>query len=161
MSELPAPTGEMLLYTTEDGQVRVECRFVDDTLWLTQALMATLFDKDVRTINEHLSNVFEEGEVDPQRTIRKFRMVRPEGASQREVARVIEPLGAGGAGARVSGRSPPGSASDRSTCPAAISPCPSSAGAAWTSPVPRSLRPLRKRGGESLLLRCPCSSNGG
>lgn len=45
-------SGEFLLYETEDGKTRVECRFVEDTLWLTQALMAELFQKDVRTINE-------------------------------------------------------------------------------------------------------------
>ena len=42
--------GEFLLYETSDGRTRVECRFVEDTLWLTQALMAELFQKDVRTV---------------------------------------------------------------------------------------------------------------
>ena len=82
------PMGEIVLYQTEDGRTRLECRFADETLWLSQALMAELFQKDVRTINEHLQNVFEEGELDPGRTIRKFRIVRREGA--REVAREIE-----------------------------------------------------------------------
>lgn len=82
------PHGELLLYQTEDGRTRVECRFQEDTLWLSQALMAELFGKDVRTINEHLQNVFEEGELRPERTIRKFRIVRQEGT--REVARTIE-----------------------------------------------------------------------
>jgi hypothetical protein len=85
-----APAGELVLYTTDDGAARIECRFVGDTLWLSQAQLAALYDKNVRTISEHLSSIFEEGEVDPQRTIRKFRMVRPEGASGREVARVVE-----------------------------------------------------------------------
>lgn len=83
-----APGGEFILYETEDGRTRVECRFEEDTLWLTQALMAELFQKDVRTVNEHLLNVFEEGELDPQRTIRKFRIVRVEG--ERQVARLID-----------------------------------------------------------------------
>ncbi len=82
------PTGEVLLYPTEDGRTRVECRFAGETVWLTQALMSELFQKDVRTINEHLQNLFEEGELDPEATIRKFRIVRQEGA--REVARLIE-----------------------------------------------------------------------
>jgi hypothetical protein len=69
------PVGEFLLYETEDGSTRVECRFVEDTLWLTQALMAELFQKDVRTINEHLKNAYEEGELEPGATIRKFRIV--------------------------------------------------------------------------------------
>ena len=83
-----APVGEIVLYQTEDGRTRVEYRFPDETLWLNQALIAELFQKDVRTINEHLQNVFEEGDLDPGRTIRKFRIVRREGA--REVAREIE-----------------------------------------------------------------------
>lgn len=82
MTETVPPAGEFLLYQTEDGRTRVECRFVEDTLWLTQALMAELYQKDVRTINEHLKNTFEEGELDPQATIRKFRIVRQEGGRQ-------------------------------------------------------------------------------
>jgi len=82
------PHGDIVLYQTEDGRTRVECRFAEDTLWLSQALIAELFQKDVRTINEHLQNIYEEGELDPGPTIRKFRIVRREGA--REVAREIE-----------------------------------------------------------------------
>lgn len=83
-----APMGEVLVYTSEDGQTRVDCRFEAETLWLSQALMAELFDKDVRTINEHLQNLFAEGEIEPEATIRKFRTVRTEGA--REVTRLID-----------------------------------------------------------------------
>ena len=82
------PSGEILLYQTEDGRTRIECRFQDETLWLSQALIAELFQKDVRTINEHLQNIYEEAELDPAATIRKFRIVRREG--KREVAREIE-----------------------------------------------------------------------
>ena len=66
----------------------MECRFEDETLWLSQKLMAELYGKDVRTINEHLQTLFEEGEIDPAATIRKFRIVRQEGV--RQVARIIE-----------------------------------------------------------------------
>jgi len=82
------PASEFLLYETEDGRTRVQCRFEDETIWLTQALMSELFQKDLRTINEHLVNVFEEGELTREATIRKFRIVRIEGT--REVAREIE-----------------------------------------------------------------------
>lgn len=75
-------SGEFLLYETQYGKTRVECRFVEDTLWLTQALMAELFQKDVRTINEHLQNIYEEGELEPGATVRKFRMVLQEGPQQ-------------------------------------------------------------------------------
>ena len=82
------PLGEMVLYTTPDGRTRVECRFVEETLWLTQALMAELFQRDVRTINEHLQNLFTEGELAPAATIRNFRIVREEGS--RAVSREVE-----------------------------------------------------------------------
>jgi hypothetical protein len=82
------PVSEVLLYTAEDGNTRVECRFEAETIWLSQALMAELFDKDVRTINEHLQNLFTEEELDPGATIRKFRIVRMEG--ERQVTRLID-----------------------------------------------------------------------
>lgn len=83
--------GEIVLYQTEDGLARVECRFVDGSIWLTQKLMGELFQKDVRTINEHLRNIYQEGELSPEATIRKFRIVRSEG--QREVARQVDHYG--------------------------------------------------------------------
>ncbi len=82
------PKGELILYQTEDGRTRIECRFEGETIWLTQALMAELFQKDVRTINEHLVNLYEEGELTREATIRRFRIVRTEG--QRTVSREIE-----------------------------------------------------------------------
>ena len=82
------PLGEILLYDLEDGRTRVECRFANETLWLSQALIGALFQKDVRTINEHLTNIYDEGELAPETTIRKFRIVRQEGA--RQVARMID-----------------------------------------------------------------------
>lgn len=77
-----SPVGEFLLYETDDGKTRVECRFVDETLWLTQALMAELFQVKVPTINEHLKNIYAEGEAEPEQTIRKFLIVRMEGDKQ-------------------------------------------------------------------------------
>jgi hypothetical protein len=73
-----APESSIVLYQTEDGRTRIQCRFENETIWLTQALLADLFQKDVRTINEHLANIFEEGELDRMATIRKFRIVRLE-----------------------------------------------------------------------------------
>ena len=88
MSDSKEPSSEFILYTTEDGQIRVECRLEDDSIWLSQLLIAELFDRDVRTINEHLGNLFNEQELLPESTIRKFRRVRIEG--EREVARVVD-----------------------------------------------------------------------
>lgn len=89
MSEnLPAPSGEFLLYTGKDGRVKVECRFQDETLWLTQRLMADLFGVGVPAINKHLQNIFESGELAAGATISKMEIVRPEGA--REVRRLVD-----------------------------------------------------------------------
>ena len=72
------------MYQTKDGKTRVECRFEQETVWLSQALIGELFQVSVPTVNEHLKNIFEEAELAPEATIRKFRIVRREG--QREVA---------------------------------------------------------------------------
>lgn len=82
------PSGSLILYQTEDGQTRIQCRFEQETLWLTQRLMAELFQVKVPTINEHLSGLYTEGELDPAATIRNFRIVQTEGA--RQVTRVVE-----------------------------------------------------------------------
>lgn len=63
MSNESQPQSSMILYQTEDGHARIQCRFEAETIWLTQKLMAELFKKDVRTINEHIQNIFAEGEL--------------------------------------------------------------------------------------------------
>jgi len=73
------PDSDILLYQTEDGQTRVEVRLQDETVWLSQKLMADLFQKDVRTINEHIKNILADGEQTSEATIRKFRIVQIEG----------------------------------------------------------------------------------
>jgi hypothetical protein len=73
------PKSQIILYQTEDGRTRVECRFENETVWLTQKLMAELFQKDVRTINEHIQNVFTGGELSPDSVIRKFRITAADG----------------------------------------------------------------------------------
>ena len=84
----PATSSEIVFYQGEDGRSRIQVRLDGGTVWLTQRLLAELFQKDVRTINEHLQNIFEEGEADPGATIRKFRIVQIEGT--REVARLVD-----------------------------------------------------------------------
>lgn len=79
---------QIQLYTSADGEVHLEVITEAETLWLTQAQMAELFGKDVRTVNGHIGNVFSEGELQREATIRKFRIVRQEGA--RRVRREIE-----------------------------------------------------------------------
>ncbi|MCC7020887.1 MAG: virulence RhuM family protein [Ardenticatenales bacterium] len=82
------PLSSLILYQTEDGRTRIQCRFVDGTIWLSQSHIAELYQKDVRTINEHLVNIFDEGELEREATIRNFRIVRSEGS--REVTRDID-----------------------------------------------------------------------
>ena len=79
---------EILIYQTEDGRTRIDVRLEDETVWLSQKLMAELFQKDVRTINEHIKNIYSEGELEPKATIRKFRLVQTEGA--RQVSRNVD-----------------------------------------------------------------------
>ncbi|MFH7320892.1 virulence RhuM family protein [Desulfurivibrio sp. D14AmB] len=63
---------EILLYQTEDGRIRLETRLQDETVWLTQDQMSTLFDKAKSTINEHIKNIFTEGELIPEKVMRKI-----------------------------------------------------------------------------------------
>ena len=89
MPESPMPPqGEIVLYRTEDGRTRVECRFANETMWLSQALIAELFQVTVPTINEHLQHLYEEGELARSQLFGNSEIVRREGA--REVAREIE-----------------------------------------------------------------------
>lgn len=80
--------GEFLVFQAADAQTRVQVRLTDGALWLTQRQMADLYQKDVRTINEHLKNVYADGELNPDATIRKFRTVALEGA--RHVERLLD-----------------------------------------------------------------------
>ena len=61
----PATSSEIVFYQGEDGRSRIQVRLEGGSVWLTQRLLAELFQKDVRTVNEHLQNIFEEGEARP------------------------------------------------------------------------------------------------
>ena len=80
--------GQFLVYEAEDGQVKIDVRLEDETVWLTQKLMADLFQVTVPTINEHVKNIFDEKELIQDATIRKFRIVQKEG--QRHVTRMVD-----------------------------------------------------------------------
>jgi len=81
-------TAEFLIFTGQAGEQSIEARYEDETIWLSQKLMAALFDVDVRTINEHLKNIYAQQELSPESTIRKFRIVQKEG--KRDVAREVD-----------------------------------------------------------------------
>lgn len=81
-------TAEFLIFTAQAGEQSIEARYENDTVWLSQKLMAELFAVDVRTVSEHLKNVYESGELARKATIRKFRTVQAEG--ERQVARNVD-----------------------------------------------------------------------
>ena len=72
-------TAEFLIFTAQSGEQSIEARYEDETIWLTQKLMGALFDVDVRTVSEHLQNIFAGGELDPEAVIRKFRTTASDG----------------------------------------------------------------------------------
>ena len=80
-------SAEFLVFTLQAGEKGVEVRVEDETVWLTQKLIAVLFGVDVRTVNEHLGNIYQNCEQNSESTIRNFRIVRREGL--REVARSV------------------------------------------------------------------------
>ncbi|WP_261850151.1 virulence RhuM family protein [Pectobacterium araliae] len=68
-----APSGEFIMFTSQDGKIRIECRFENDTLWLSQAMIGELYGKAKSTISEHIKNIFEDGELDENSVVRFYR----------------------------------------------------------------------------------------
>lgn len=87
MTPSEAPKGELVLYQTDDGRTRIECRFEERNLWLTQALMAELFQTTPQNITLHLKAIFAEGELVEEATCKDYLQVRREGG--RDVARQL------------------------------------------------------------------------
>jgi hypothetical protein len=81
-------TAEFLIFTRQAGEDGIEVRVADETVWLTQKLMATLSDVTVPTINEHLANLYTQREISEAATVRNFRIVKKEGS--REIARNLD-----------------------------------------------------------------------
>jgi len=77
-----AEKSEIVLYQTEDGKIKIDTVFQDETIWLTQARMAELFDVNVPAISKHLNNIFEEGELQKEATVSKMETVQQEGSRQ-------------------------------------------------------------------------------
>ena len=72
-------TAEFLIFTGQAGEKSIEARYEDETIWLTQKLMAELFAVDVRTVSEHLKNIFQSLELLENSAIRKFRNTAADG----------------------------------------------------------------------------------
>ena len=79
---------QLVIYQTEAGETKIDVRFQDETVWLSQQLMAELFQTSIPNINMHIKNVFDEEELSPKGTIKKFLIVRSEGG--RQVSRKVD-----------------------------------------------------------------------
>ena len=71
--------GQFLVYEAEDGRVTIDVRLEDETVWLTQQLMAELFQSSKQNINHHIQGIYEEGELVTEATVKKYLTVRREG----------------------------------------------------------------------------------
>jgi hypothetical protein len=81
-------TAEFLIFSKQAGENSIEVRVEDETVWLTQKLIAVLFEVTIPTVSEHLANIYQQGELTQEATIRNFRIVQTEGT--REVARNVD-----------------------------------------------------------------------
>ncbi len=81
------PQSEIVLYQTEDGRTRIQCRFENETIWLTQALIAELFQTTPQNVTLHLKSIYEEGELVEEATCKDYLQVRSEG--ERQVSRTL------------------------------------------------------------------------
>lgn len=88
MSEQETPTGNIVLYTTDDGESRIQLRTVDGTAWLTQAQIADLFQTTTQAITQHISAIYSDGELEEEATCNDYLQVRIEGG--REVRRSLK-----------------------------------------------------------------------
>jgi len=81
-------TGHFLIYEAEDREIKIDVRIENETVWLTQQLIAELFQSSKQNISYHINSIYEEGELQPEATVKKYLTVRQEG--NREVKRVLE-----------------------------------------------------------------------
>ena len=81
-------TAEFLIFTGQSGEQSIEARYEDETVWLTQQLMAELFQSSKQNISHHIKSIYEEGELQPEATVKKYLTVRQEG--KRQVKRDLE-----------------------------------------------------------------------
>ncbi len=79
---------QIIIYKTEDGQTKIDVRFDGETVWLTQNALAELFQSSKQNIGQHIKNIFEEGELEPNSTVKNFFTVQKEGS--REITRELE-----------------------------------------------------------------------
>jgi len=78
----PTPASDLILYQTEDGKTRIQCSFEDESIWLTQAQIAELFQTTSQNITQHIRSIYDENELDETATCKSYLQVRVEGARQ-------------------------------------------------------------------------------
>ncbi len=78
---------KIVIYQTEDGRTQLDVKLENETVWLTQAQLVQLFDSSKANVSEHIKHIYEDGELDADSTVWKFRIVQTEG--KREVGRNI------------------------------------------------------------------------
>ena len=88
MMNSDSPNGEMVVYVGDDGKPQIQARLQDENMWLTQVQLAQVFQTTRQNIGQHIKNIYEEKELNPSATIKKFFIVQTEG--DREVSRNIE-----------------------------------------------------------------------
>lgn len=72
-------TGEIVIYQTDDGQTKIDVRFEDETVWLTQVQLVDLYQSSKANVSEHIKHIFEEGELDEDSVVRNFRTTAADG----------------------------------------------------------------------------------
>lgn len=82
MSDELVNTGKILIYQNEKGDTKIDVYFEEDTIWMTQKAMCELYQVAKSSVSEHISNIFKDGELEPEATVRKFRTVQTEGTRQ-------------------------------------------------------------------------------
>ena len=81
------PKGEIILFLADSGRTKIQVRIEEKTVWLSQKNMSELYQVSVPSVNEHLTHIYDENELEPETTIRKFPIVQLEG--RREVTRIV------------------------------------------------------------------------
>ena len=76
---------EILIYQNPDGNIKIDVRLENETVWLTQEQMQNLFGKSKATISEHIKNIFEEGELDKNAVVRNFRTTASDGKNLKKI----------------------------------------------------------------------------
>ena len=84
---------DLILYTTEDGKTQIDLRLQDGTVWLTQLQIAELFQATKQNISLHLINIFEDGELNPEATVKESLTVQTEGNYVRELDSILKSTG--------------------------------------------------------------------